>query len=157
MRIFRDRTGLVILAAGLSLFLSAARVAADQPPHSLYPVKLMNLETGYLLGNQQNVRIGLNDSGIGFFNRVQFSTNILMDMLTLLNGQIKIGLLPDEGPFPALSAGIGYYNLVSSEYLVDIVLKEAFTEEDMSIRSGLDIFTWFISAPIQRISPRLNF
>ncbi len=155
MRIFRSGTGLVILVASLSLSLPAARSVAEQPPHAIYPVKLMNLETGYLLGNQQNVRIGLNDSGIGLFNRVQFSTNILMDLLTILNGQIKVGILPDEGPFPALSAGIGYYNLVSSEYLVDIVLKEAFTEEDMSISSGLDIFTWFLSAS-KKINDRLR-
>ncbi|MBN2184513.1 MAG: hypothetical protein JW746_04220 [Candidatus Krumholzibacteriota bacterium] len=155
MRIYQNGKGLVVLLVCLQSCIPAAPAEADQPPHSLYPVKLMNLETGYVLGNQQNVMIGLNDSGIGSFDRVQFSTNILMDLLTLVNGQVKVALLPDEGVFPALSAGIGYYNLVSSEYVVDFVLKEAFTDEDMSVSSGLDILTWFISAS-KKVNDRLR-
>ncbi len=155
MRILLNSTRLVSLILFLQIFLPASRAEAQQPAHSLYPVKLMNLETGYILGNQQNVKIGLNDSGVGLFGRVQFSTNVLMDMLTLVNGQVKVGLLPDEGVFPALSAGVGYYNLVSSEYVVDFVLKEAFTDEDMSVSSGLDILSWFISAS-KKVSDRLR-
>jgi len=116
----------------------------------------MNLETGYVLGNGQNVKIGFNDSGFGLFNRLQISTNTMMNMLTLVNVQAKVAVLPDEGPFPALSAGLGYYNLVSSNYIIDIVLEEAFTEEDMSISSGLDIFSWFISAS-KKVNNRLRF
>ncbi|MBN2069988.1 MAG: hypothetical protein JW814_00920 [Candidatus Krumholzibacteriota bacterium] len=144
------------LIAALLLSLFTAGSVADQPPHSIFPVKLMNLETGYLLGNGQNTKIGLGDSGIGLFGRVQITTNTLMDMLTLVNGQVKVGILPDEGPFPALSTGMGYYNLVSSDYLVDIVMEQAFTEEKMSISSGLDILSWFISAS-KKINDRLRF
>ncbi len=131
-------------------------VHSEQPLHSLYPVKLMNLETGYVLGNGQNVRIGLGDSGFALRNRIQFTTNTLMDLLTLLNGQVKVRVLSDDGPMPALSVGIAYYNLLSSDYIVDIVLEEAFTEEKMSLSSGLDIFCWFISASKQA-TDRLRF
>lgn len=129
---------------------------ADQPVHMQYPIKLMNLETGYVLGHGQNVRIGIGDSGFGVKDRIQFSTNTLMDIVTLVNGQVKINVLPEWDILPALSVGAAYYNLVSSQFVVDTVVEEAFSEEEMDLSAGLDILYWFISAS-RSVGPRIRF
>lgn len=150
------RKGTALLAVLVSiLIISAGRCQASRPSHMEFPIKLLNLETGYVLGNGQSTRIGLGDSGFGVMNTVQFSTNTMMDMVTLINGQVKVRVLPESLGLFSLSTGLAYYNLVSSQYIIDTVVEEAFTEEDINIESGLDILCWFISAS-RKIGPAVR-
>jgi len=118
---------------------------AEKPAHFSRPIKLINLETGYLLGGDQNVQIGIGQSGMGVSGRMQFTTDILLDMLTFLNFQVKVGLLEDKEMVPALSLGFAYYNLVSTSYIVETAVREGFADEDMDLSSGLEIYYFFAS------------
>jgi len=129
-------------------------VLVAQYPHSLLagkpanfskPIKLINLETGYLLGGDQNVQIGIGQRGMGIAGRMQFTTDILLDMLTFLNFQVKVGLLEDREMIPALSLGFAYYNLVSTSYIVETAVREGFADEDMDLSSDLEIYYFFAS------------
>lgn len=150
------RKGIAFLAVLMLIsIVSAGMCHASRPPHMEFPIKLMNLETGYVLGNGQSVRIGIGDSGFGVMNTVQFSTNTLMDVVTLINGQVKVRILPESLGLFSLSTGLAYYNLISSQYIIDTVVEEAFTEEDIDIESGLDILCWFLSAS-RKIGPAVR-
>ncbi|MCK4235839.1 MAG: hypothetical protein KAX38_01890, partial [Candidatus Krumholzibacteria bacterium] len=85
----------------------------------------------------------------------QFTTNILFDLFTFINGQVKVGLLAEEGPVPALAAGFGYYNLITSELIVDTVIREAFTDEDVELSSRLEYYFFFLSVS-KRLHPRVR-
>ena len=129
----------------ICLHFLVGSAAADRPLHFDYPTKLLNLETGYLLGPGGNAQIGIGESGFGVRGRMQFTTNLLFDVLTFVNGQVKVGLLTDKDPLPALAAGFGYYNLISSEYIIDAVVREAFTDEDIDLSSELECYSFFLS------------
>jgi hypothetical protein len=130
--------------------------SADRPPHFDYPVKLFNVETGYVLGPGGNVLVGLGESGFGVRGRMQFTTNLLFDFLTFINGQIKLGLLEEQDPLPALAVGFGYFNLASSDMIVGTVLEEAFTDEDIDLSSGLEHYYVFLSMS-KRLNERVRF
>jgi hypothetical protein len=150
------RKGTAWLAVVLMVsIMSAEKCHAGRPAHMEYPIKLMNLETGYVLGNGQSTRIGLGDSGFGVMNTVQFTTNTLMDAITLVNGQVKVRVLPESLGLFSLSTGLAYYNLVSSQYIIDTIVEEAFTEESINLESGLDILCWFLSAS-RKIGPAVR-
>jgi hypothetical protein len=147
-------TNLVLIAA--MLHCSAGPASAERPPHFDYPIRLFNVETGYVLGPGGNVRIGLGESGFGVRGRMQFTTNLLFDFLTFVNGQVKLGLLAEKGPLPAVAAGFGYYNLASSDMIVGTVLEEAFTEEKIDLSSGLEHYYVFLSMS-KRLGARMRF
>lgn len=140
-----------IVASVLVLLCPAGRAAADSPVHFDHPTKLLNLETGYVLGPGGAGKVGFGDSGFGVKGRMQFTTNTLLDILTFVNGQVKVKLVEDEGPLPAVAVGFGYYNLVSSEYIIDTAVREAFADKDMDLRSGLECYYLFLS-----VSKRVN-
>ncbi|HSG27083.1 MAG TPA: hypothetical protein VLA34_01295, partial [Candidatus Krumholzibacterium sp.] len=98
---------------------------------------------------------GIGDSGFGIAGVVQLTTNTLFDMATLINGQVKVRVMPEEFGLASVSLGIGYYNLVSAQYLTDIIVEEAFTEEETDIESGLDMLYFFVSAS-RRVGPVLR-
>lgn len=140
------RIFLSVLTVLSFIAVSGAGLQAEIPPHAQYPSKLINLKTGYVLGYGQATKAGLGESGFGVGHRVQFTTNTLLDLLTFVNGEIKLSLLEDRLPFPALSVSLGYYSLLSSEFIVDTVVHEAFADEEMSLDSGLDCLTFSASA-----------
>jgi len=129
----------------LFLVLFPNSLLAEKPSHFSRPIKLINLETGYLLGGDQNIQIGIGQSGMGVAGRMQFTTDIMLDMLTFLNFQVKVGLLEDRDMIPALSLGFAYYNLVSTSYIVETAVREGFADEDMDLSSGLEIYYFFAS------------
>ncbi len=131
----------------------AQRLSAEIPPHAQYPSKLMSLKTGYVLGYGQRVKVGLGESGIGISDRVQVTTNTLFDLLTFVNAEVKLSLLEDRLPLPALAVSLGYYSLLTSELIIDTVVHEAFADEDMSLDSGLDCLT-FSASVSKRVSSR---
>ncbi len=149
---------MLLFVISLSIVIQCFTCAAlaDRPPHFDYPVKLFNMETGYVLGRGGNARIGFGESGFGIQGRMQLTTNTLLDILTFVNGQVKVGLLVDDGSLPALATGFGYYNLVSSEYIVDHAVKEAFADREMDLSSGLECYYFFLSVS-KRLSPKLRF
>ena len=147
----KRRFCLIALILASLLAVSSTSLMAEKPGHFGCPVKLLNLETGYILGRGGNVQIGLGQSGFGEADRMQLTTDVLLDLLTFLNFQVKLGLLEDKGPMPALAAGFAYYNLVSSQYIVDTAIKEGFADTDMDMSSGLEIYYFFAS-----MSKRLN-
>jgi len=153
----RNRVLTAAIPVGVAAFLAlcAGESRAARPAHMEFPIKLMNLETGYVLGNGAGVRLGIGDSGFGIMNTVQLSTNTLLDMATLVNGQLKVRLVPETEFLPSISTGAAYYNLVSSEYIVEAVVEEAFSGEEMDLDSGFDVISWFVSAS-RRINSRLR-
>ena len=76
----------------------------EKPPHMEYPTKLFSLDTGYILGNGANVQIGLGETGFGLRDRVQLTTNTLLDITTMINFQVKGAILraPISGLIPFL-------------------------------------------------------
>ncbi len=48
-----------------------------------YPTKLFSLDTGYFLGNGANIQVGLGETGFGLRDRVQLTTNTLLDAATM--------------------------------------------------------------------------
>lgn len=140
-------TALVALAL---LALLAADAAAERPAHFSYPTKLMNVETGYLLGEEGGrFKIGFGETGYGIHQRVQVTTNTMLDAVSFLNAQIKLGLLMEKGNMPALAIGGGYYNLVASGFFVEKIAQEALsTEDDFDLDSGLD--SWYLHASISK-------
>ena len=65
----------------------------EKPPHMEYPTRLLSLDTGYILGNGANVQVGLGETGFGLRDRVQVTTNTLLDITTMVNFQLKGALL----------------------------------------------------------------
>ncbi len=153
----RNRFSTAAIPVGVAAFLAlvAGEGRAARPAHKEFPIKLMNLETGYVLGNGAGVRLGIGDSGFGIMNIIQLSTNTLLDMATLVNGQLKVRLVPETEFLPSISTGAAYYNLASSEYITEAVVEEAFSGEEMDLDSGLDVISWFVSAS-RRINGRLR-
>jgi len=140
------KTGLLVFLTAMTvLFLFVSDSRAEKPGHFKYPIKLVNLETGYLLGEGGNVQFGLGQSGVGIAGRMQLTSDILMDLLTFLNFQLKLGLLKDDETFPAVSAGFAYYNLVSAPYIVDTAVREGFADADLELSSGLEVYYFFVS------------
>jgi len=138
------RISVLVLAAAVVLF-SSNEASAEKPEHFNYPIKLINLETGYLLGDGGNVQFGIGQSGMGVAGRMQLTSDVLLDLLTFLNFQVKVGFLKDDGPLPALSTGFSYYNLVSASYIVDTAVREGFADADLELSSGLEIYYFFVS------------
>ena len=153
-----DQRSIFVPAILIFIFINffTGPAVADRPLHFDYPIKLLNLETGYLLGPGGNSQAGLGESGFGVRGRMQFTTNMLYDLLTFFNGQVKVGILTDEGPTPALAAGFGYYNLITSELIVNTAVKEAFTDEEVDLCSGLEYYYFFFSVS-KKLRSRVRF
>ena len=142
--------GATALIVMVLLPVLAADSAAERPAHFSYPTKLMNMETGYLLNEEGGrFKIGFGETGYGVHERVQITTNTMLDAASFLNAQIKLGLLLDKGNMPALAIGGGYYNLVASGFFVEKIAQEALsTEDDFDLDSGLE--SWYLHASISR-------
>ncbi len=110
-----------------------------------YPTKLFSLDTGYILGNGANVQIGLGETGFGLRDRVQVTTNTLLDITTMVNFQLKGAILRESERAPALSVLIGYYNLAGSDMAVDYIVEQALDENHIDMSSGLDVFAVNVS------------
>lgn len=149
------RVILLTAAAAMVLSCAAAPCGAELPPHAEYPSKLVNLRTAYALGYGQNVKIGVGESGFGVADRIQVSTNTMFDFLTFLNGEIKLSLLKDRPSLPALAVSVGYFELVTSDLIIDTVVHEAFADEDMALDSGLEAVILSITAS-KKIGRRLR-
>ncbi|MBD3178868.1 MAG: hypothetical protein GF417_04290 [Candidatus Latescibacteria bacterium] len=132
------------------LLLVPEGAAAERPPHFSYPTKLMNVETGYLLGERGGrLKIGFGETGFGFHPRVQVTTNTMLDFISFLNAQLKLGILMEKGKIPALAVGGGYYNLVASGFIVNSITEEALsTEEEFELDSGLD--SWYLHISLSK-------
>ena len=112
------------------------------------PTKLLGLETGYCLGFGGGAQIGLGQTGFGIAGRLQLTTDTRLDLLTFLNGQLKLALGGDRRGLPAVSAGFAWYTLVTSDLVVDRVIEEAFTDEEIDVTAGLDVYVGFISISV---------
>ena len=130
----------ILLAAAAAVLLPAAPSTAEKPPHMSYPSKLLSLDTGYILGSGANVKIGLGESGFGIADRVQLTTNTILDAVALANIQVKAGILRDARRVPAVSVLIGYYDFLASDLVIDGLMEEVLEEEDISISSSLEVF-----------------
>ena len=136
----------IAVAAVLAVcFLVSVPAAADRPERFNYPIKIMNVETAYLLGPGGNTQIGLAQSGLGVKGRMQFTTDVLLDLATFLNGQVKVGIVPEEGRIPAFAVGVAYFNLIAAGYLTDAAVRAAFTEEETKTVSDLQVLYSFLS------------
>jgi hypothetical protein len=131
----------------LLLILSAA-AAAERPPHFSYPTKLINVETGYLLSAESGrTKIGFGESGYGVSERVQLTTNTMLDAFSFLNAEVKLGLLFEERGRPAVAIGGGYYYLVAASYAAERIAKEVLsTEDELELDAGMDSWYLHISA-----------
>ena len=138
-----ERVGLSI---GLSIAVTAVIVLypgealCEKPPHMEYPTKLFSLDTGYILGNGANVQIGLGETGFGLRDRVQLTTNTLLDITTMVNLQVKGAILRESNRMPALSVLLGYYNLAGSDMAIDYVVEQALDDNNTDLTSGLEVF-----------------
>lgn len=131
------------------------RAAGGKPPHMEHPTKLFSLDTGYILGDGANVQIGLGETGFGLRDRVQFTTNTLLDIATMVNFQLKGALLKESDRRPALAVLIGYYNLAGSDMAVDYIVEKALDENSMDLSSGLEVFAANISLS-KKILPKVR-
>jgi hypothetical protein len=129
--------------------------ACEKPAHMQYPTKLFSLDTGYILGNGANVQVGLGETGFGLRNRVQLTTNTLLDLTTMINFQVKGALMTEGERRPAIAVLLGYYNLAGSDMAVDYVVERALEEKGTDLSSGLSIFAASISVT-KNILPMLR-
>ncbi|MBN1884129.1 MAG: hypothetical protein JW876_01230 [Candidatus Krumholzibacteriota bacterium] len=110
------------------------------------PTKLLNLETGYCLGPGGSVQIGIGQSGFGLGGSVQLTTDTFLDLLTFVNGQVKVALGGKSRGMPSIAAGFGWYTLVSSELIIDRIIEETFTDARVDVGAGLDMYYGFVTA-----------
>ena len=127
----------------------------EKPPHIEYPTKLFSLDTGYILGMGANIQIGLGETGFGLRDRVQVTTNTLLDITTMVNFQLKGALLQESERRPALAVLLGYYNLAGSDMAVDYVVERALDENNIDFSSGLEVFAANISLT-KKILPKVR-
>jgi hypothetical protein len=148
---------IALIIALMAVFLpNPARAAAGgKPPHMEYPTKLFSLDTGYILGEGANVQIGLGETGFGLRDRVQFTTNTLLDIATMINFQLKGALLKESDRRPALAVLIGYYNLAGSYMAVDYIVEKALDENNIDLSSGFEVFAANISLT-KKILPKVR-
>lgn len=136
-------TSLLVGAAACSgTAMASDRTAFDRP------VKLLSLETAYCLGPGGAVQVGLGQTGFGLAGRLQLTTDTRLDLLTFVNGQVKLALGGDRLGMPAIAAGFGWYTLVSSDLIVDRAIEEAFTDADIDVSAGLDVYALFFSVSV---------
>ncbi len=128
---------------------SSAHSENQKELRSNHPINLVSIQTGYLLGAGGNKRVGLGESGFGIAEKFQFTTNTQLDLLTFLNGQVKLGVLDDRNGIPAVAVGLGYYNLISSNFIVEEAVRAGFSDREMDIESGLEVFSVFASVSKQ--------
>jgi hypothetical protein len=143
------------IAALAAAVLYPAEGLSETPPHMEYPTKLFSLDTGYILGNGANVQIGLGETGFGIRDRVQLTTNTLLDITTMVNFQLKGALLTESDRRPALAVSLGYYNLAGSDMAVDYIVENALDERGMDLSSGFEVLAANISLT-KRILPMVR-
>ncbi len=130
-------------------FLFAGPATAERPAHFDNPTKLLNVETAYTLNEGGNIKVGIGESGVGFGNRFQITTNTLLDVLSFLNVQAKVGLLLEDGKIPAVAVGGGYYSLVTAGFWMGKILDNALsTDGDMGVDAGLN--SWYLFASVSK-------
>lgn len=115
--------------SGIFLYLLLLPLPLSSLPltESEKAIKLFNMDTGYLLkSGEKEVGIGILAFGIG--NRLEISTNTLMDALTLVNGTVKVGFLEETGGIPAVSMGAGYFKWLALGLLIDVYTDSANNE-----------------------------
>ncbi len=137
------------------IVLYPGRGLCEKPPHMEYPTKLLSLDTGYILGNGANIQIGLGETGFGLRDRVQVTTNTLLDITTMVNFQLKGALLQESERRPALAVLLGYYNLAGSDMAIDYIVKQSLDENSIDMSSGLDVFAVNISLT-KKILPKVR-
>ncbi len=128
------------IAVTAVIVLYPGEALCEKPPHMEYPTKLFSLDTGYILGSGANVQIGLGETGFGVRDRVQLTTNTLLDIITMVNFQVKGAILQESNRMPALAVLIGYYNLAGSDMAVDYVVEQALDDNNADLTSGLEVF-----------------
>ena len=134
-----------VSAAAVMIILYPGSGSCEKPPHMEYPTKLFSLDTGYILGNGANIQVGLGETGFGLRDRVQLTTNTLLDAATMVNFQLKGALLQESGKGPALAVLLGYYNLAGSDMAVDYVVEQALDEDGIDMSSGFEVFAINVS------------
>ena len=134
-----------VSAAVVMILLYPGSGSCEKPPHMEYPTKLFSLDTGYILGNGANIQVGLGETGFGLRDRVQLTTNTLLDAATMVNFQLKGALLQESGKGPALAVLLGYYNLAGSDMAVDYVVEQALDEDGIDMSSGFEVFAINVS------------
>jgi hypothetical protein len=149
MNIFKKITDNSRHAAVLCIVAAAVMIpatgACEKPVHMQYPAKLFSLDTGYILGNGANVKVGLGETGFGIRDRVQLTTNTLLDITTMVNFQVKGALVTETDRRPALAVQLGYYNLAGSDMAIDYVVERALEDKNADLSSGLEIMAANIS------------
>ena len=133
-----------------ALFLLFAGAAtAKRPAHFDNPTKLLNVETAYTLNAGGNIKVGIGESGVGFRNRFQITTNTLLDAISFINVQAKAGIFLEDGKIPAVAVGGGYYNLVGANFLIGEIVDNALsTVGDMGLDAGLN--SWYLFASVSK-------
>ena len=144
-----------VSAATALIVLYPGRGLCEKPPHMEYPTKLFSLDTGYILGSGAHVQIGLGETGFGLRDRVQVTTNTLLDITTMVNLQFKGALLQESERRPALAVLLGYYNLAGSDIAVDYLVEQTIDEGSIDVSSGLEVYAVNISMT-KKILPKVR-
>jgi len=129
--------------------------SCEKPAHMEYPTKLFSLDTGYILGKGANVQVGLGETGFGLRDRIQLTTNTILDIATMVNFQVKGALLIESERAPALSVLLGYYNLAGLDMAVDYVVEQSLDESGIDMSSGFEVFAVNISLT-KKILPKVR-
>jgi opacity protein-like surface antigen len=102
-----------IVIGVLMCALIAASAAAESGFRGRSPLNNVSMPTGFTL-NQGEFLIGLGPVGYGFSDRFQFSTNILLYMLQVYNGDLRYGLLKSDSLNVAAGVKFDYLNLAAA-------------------------------------------
>ncbi len=145
----------VVSAVVVTVVLYPGSGLCEKPPHMEHPTKLFSLDTGYILGNGANVQIGLGETGFGLRDRVQLTTNTLLDLTTMVNFQLKGALLRESDQRPALAVLLGYYNLAGTDMVLDYIVEQSLDEKNIEFSSGLEVFAVNISLS-KKILPQVR-
>lgn len=145
----------VAIAVMAVIVLYPGSGSCEKPAHMEYPTKLFSLDTGYILGNGANVQVGLGETGFGLKNRIQITTNTLLDIATMINFQVKGALLIESERAPALSILLGYYNLAGSDMAVDYVVEKSLDESGIDMSSGFEVFAVNVSLT-KKVLPKVR-
>jgi hypothetical protein len=129
--------------------------SCEKPAHMEYPTKLFSLDTGYILGNGANVQVGLGETGFGFRDRIQITTNTVLDIATMVNFQVKGALLIESERAPAISILLGYYNLAGSDMAVDYLVEQSLDESGIDMSSGFEVLAVNVSLT-KKILPKVR-
>ncbi|HEX9902378.1 MAG TPA: hypothetical protein VGB72_05905 [Acidobacteriota bacterium] len=103
-----------ILMGIMTCALFTATLMAESGFRGRSPLNNVSMPTGFTL-SQGEFLIGLGPVGYGFSDRFQFSTNILLYLVQVYNGDLRYGLLKSDSLNAAAGVKFNYLSLDESQ------------------------------------------